>query len=991
MSVSNTLYAVRVPVRERPATPKGRHAGHTAVSLIVAIMALLAISYFLVPRGQEMAILRLGLGDARGARALLEERLAAGETSPAIIAALARARAFTGDLRGAVALLEPLAQQRPQDIEVVEALVAYQREAGNDQAGLLRAITMLQAVQPSVRQQREIAFLHGMLGQRVEQRAALHRLLAAGPGEVADYLALARLEADAGSPAAALAVLQRLAREHPHAYDVHAAALAAALHVQAGEPEAALVAARSWLRTRDARAATLAATTLASALGAARRPDLVVALLEPLASSAAPSSLIVMLAQAEIDAGRGEAALGRLEALPQGQAVDALETRVLRLRLAVSLGALDRATDAAVLMRVRDAPPPLIATLSMAALDADRVDLLQRLLGWGGADLLRADAALAAEVSLRLGDEASAQRWSASVPNAAEAFTDPRRGLRFAGVLVRLEQQQRAMATFAHLLGQPQMTPDMLAATARAMLGASRAEEAAALLQQRRHLTPSAAAEGAWALVAAAAPAQQAAVAAWLATAVDLAPFPGFLRDLMHVAADAGARDVAISAAQHLVAREGRHDDRRLLAHMMVDARRPVEALDLLRVLRGGGVDVAALHETALTAAWQQGAPVADELRSFWSARLAAADTMEARDVAMAMLTALGAERETLPVLRQRAMEDPARWLWAYGEAARRAGVAAEATALWASLSVLPSLPVELRRWMAFGLLERGARPAAIAAFRELAETAAPDSADARQLLFLWGARPAPAALAWMEARARRAEAGELAVWMRLLTERGAATRAIAAYRAAPQRGGPGPAREAYLAALATVGDRAGLAAAVREELGRDNAPDRLRQLAAFAGHSGDAALEEQVFHAMVNAGDRTPVMLRRVGLIAFRDGQFAQAERWLAECASANGADAQTYFTLGEIRLRQRDAVGARLHFEDALRRVEASGDASVGARKLRATLLRRLGRGREALPIYEALLAAAPSDNHLRADFVSLLMDMRDFQRAGLVLGAR
>lgn len=991
MSVSNPLYAVPLQAQERPASPKAKRASHTAVPLIVAITALLAISYLLVPRGQEMAILRLGSGDARGARALLEQRLAAGETSPAIIAALARARGLTGDLAGAVALLEPLAEQRPQDLEVIEALVAYQRERGNDPAGLLRAITMLQAVHPSVAQQREIAALHGMLGQRVEQRAALHRLLATGPGEVGDYLALARLEAAAGSPAAGLVALQGLAREHPRAFDVHAAALAAALHVEAGQPEAALAAARSWLRTRDLRAAALAATTLAGALGTARRPDLVVALLEPFAGPAAPSSLIVMLAQAEIDIGRGEAALGRLEALTQGEAANALETRVLRLRLAVSLGALDRATDAAVLMRVRDAPPPLIAALSMAALDAGRVDLLQRLLGWGGADLLRTDPALAAEVALRLGDEAAARRWSAIVPNTAEAFTDPRRGLRFALVLVRLEQQQRAMATFARVLGQPQLTADMLAETARAMLGAARAEEAAALLQQRRHQAPSAAAEGAWALVAATAPTQQAAVAAWLATPVDLAPFPGFLRDLMHVAADAGARGVAIAAAQHLVTREGRDDDRRLLTHMLVDAARPAEALDLLRVLRGRGVDVAALHEAALTAAWQQGAPVADELHPFWSARLATAETQEARDAAMAMLTALGAERETLPVLRQRAMDDPARWLWAYGEAARRAGVSAEATALWASLSVQPRLPAELRRWMAFGLLERGARPAAIAAFRELAATAPPDSPDVRQLLFLWGARPVPAALAWMEARARRAEAAELAVWMRLLTERGAAARAIAAYRAAPQRSGPGPAREAYLAALATVGDRAGLAAAVREELGRDNAPDRLRHLAGLAGHSGDAALEEQVFRAMVNAGDRNPVMLRRVGLIAFRDGQFAQAERWLAECASANGADAQAYFTLGEIRLRQRDAVGARRHFEDALRRLDASGDASVEARKLRATLLRRLGRGREALPIYEALLTAAPSDNHLRADLVSLLMDLRDYQRAGLVLAAR
>ncbi|MDB5381426.1 MAG: exported protein of unknown function [Rhodospirillales bacterium] len=997
MSVSNPRFSTPVPANdiepaERRAKPASRRRiAKEGLPLILSLIAALGISYVLVPRGQEMALLRLESGDAAGAREVLEQRYADGETSPAIIAALARARALTGDLPGAVALLEPLARERPQDLVVINALVTYRRADGRDQAGLLRAVTMLQAVQPSVPRMREIAILHGMLGQRDEQRAALHRLLAAETGDVADYLMLARLEAGAGAPAAGIAALQRLAREHPRAVDEHVVALAVSLHVQAGHPEEALAAAGSWLAQQDADVAAMTAPTLASILGPAERPDLVVALLAPWAGPTAPAGLILALAQAEIDAGRAEAALTRLEALPLGVAAEALEVRLLRLRLAVALAEFERAIEAASLLGASDVSDPLIAALSMAAMDTGRPDLLRRLLGWGGPELLRADPALAAEAALLLDDEDAARRWSAMVPATSAAAGLPVRALGFARVLFHTGQEERGLAAFAQLLTRPDLTPDMLAEIARGYLGASRAEEGAMLLNRRRQEIASAAADAAWALVAAAVPTQQAVVVEWLATATDLAPFPGFLPDLTHVAADAGANDLAIAAARHLVLREDRDDVQMLLAHLLIDAGRPSDALDPLGVLRGRGADVAALHEAALTAAWRQGAPVGDALRALWSERVQAAQTPEARSAAMAMLVAFGGERETLPVLRRLATDEPARWLWSYTAAADTRGAAWEATALWAALSLRPDLPVEFRRPMAFGLLERGARPAAIDAFRELAATAAPDSADVRQLLFLWGLRPPPAAIAWIEARARRADGAEIAVWMRLLIERGAAGRAVAAYRAVPRGGAPGPARDVFLTALSVVGDRTGLAAAVREELRPDIPVGRLRLLAGLAGQSGDAALEEQVFRAMVMAGDRNPQMLRRVGLIAFRDGQFAQAERWLSEGVSGNGADAQAYFTLGEIRLRQRDPAGAQPHFEAALRRLDQSGDTSVQARKLRATLLRRLGRGREALPVYEALLAAAPSDSHLRADLVSLLMELRDYRNASLVLAAR
>jgi tetratricopeptide (TPR) repeat protein len=225
---------------------------------------------------------------------------------------------------------------------------------------------------------------------------------------------------------------------------------------------------------------------------------------------------------------------------------------------------------------------------------------------------------------------------------------------------------------------------------------------------------------------------------------------------------------------------------------------------------------------------------------------------------------------------------------------------------------------------------------------------------------------------------------------MRLLTERGGARNAIAAYQASGNAATEGPARDAYLTALSVAGDRRGLAAALRQDLRQARSSERLRVLAGLAGQTGDAALEDLVLRALVEAGGGDASARQRVGLAAFRGGDMALAERLLGGAAGAAGEDAEVLFILGEIRLRQGDPAGARRQHEAALRRIPAAA-RTAGTRRLQATLLRRLGRNDEALPLYEALLAENPGDRHLRADLAALLIETRNFGRAQIVLAGR
>ena len=184
------------------------------------------------------------------------------------------------------------------------------------------------------------------------------------------------------------------------------------------------------------------------------------------------------------------------------------------------------------------------------------------------------------------------------------------------------------------------------------------------------------------------------------------------------------------------------------------------------------------------SAAWRQRAPVADELRAIWLQHLAAATEPSERVAAVYVLLELRAYPELLPVLRGLAEKDPRQWLSAYGEAATAAGRQADLPAFWTEMAMRSALPTELRRQLAFRVLESGDKRRAEQVFQALAFAAPPQSPDVRMMLFIWGPRPSTEQLDWVEARARRAAGAEAAEWMKVLIADGAPARAVAAYRA---------------------------------------------------------------------------------------------------------------------------------------------------------------------------------------------------------------
>jgi Flp pilus assembly protein TadD len=299
-----------------------------------------------------------------------------------------------------------------------------------------------------------------------------------------------------------------------------------------------------------------------------------------------------------------------------------------------------------------------------------------------------------------------------------------------------------------------------------------------------------------------------------------------------------------------------------------------------------------------------------------------------------------------------------------------------------------PTVPTDLRRQLAFRLLEAGDKPGGEQVFRALATGAVPQNPDARMLLYIWGPRPSSEQLDWIEARARRSSGAEKAEWMRTLVDRGAPGRAVSAYRAGAAADGSEPVMEAYATALEALGDRAALAATVREQFPRASSVSSLQRLASLAESSRDADLEWSILNKLLAMGGDRPAVQRRLGVLAFQRRNTAEAERHLTAFVTETGGDYETLMILGNVALRKRDADGARAYFAKSLAALKTSGDPSFRARTVEANLLHRLGKEADADHLYQKLLAERPSDTNLRADFVAMLMEQGTLQRARAVL---
>jgi Tfp pilus assembly protein PilF len=326
----------------------------------------------------------------------------------------------------------------------------------------------------------------------------------------------------------------------------------------------------------------------------------------------------------------------------------------------------------------------------------------------------------------------------------------------------------------------------------------------------------------------------------------------------------------------------------------------------------------------------------------------------------------------------------------AYEDALHKLGRTGELEDYWRNRLASDDIAAPEKRAIGFKLIDAGRREWARSVFADLARGVPPDHPDVAELLFLWGAKPESEALDYLEERARRANGAERPAWLSLLLDAGAADRVAALVSAdLPRPGCGGALLDVYLRALTNLHETGALARAVSREVAAISDPGRVRELAGIVRDVWVSA-SESVYSRLLalDPGDREA--RHWLGTFAYSQARYSVADRHLSALLASSEGGYDDNFHYGEICWRKGKRAEARAYYGRALRLIERQAFPPAEARTVHAQALFRCGFTDRAVREYRTLVAAAPRNGDLRADFGALLLEAGLYDEADDVLSS-
>ncbi len=1020
-----------------------KHYHYIVLAIIVA--AGLSASFWLLPRKQEIALMYFKGHQLEAARRASQVQ-ASGPLSISDAKLRSELYLALGDVDQAVSLLERFVSQNPGNLDALRRLGTYYQYAQRPTDYIL-TLEKIAASQPSEAVLRELSEIYNFTARYEKQIAALEILLEHYPKNPKDFLDLAGLQATRGVKADAVTTLQRFESRYPRAITASTVELLVSLLLDNGRAEEAYTRASSWLSQQPN---TETAARFADLFHFKGQPAPALRLLQPFEKFADNDPyLLAELIQVQIANGLSEAAFDRLKRLdsekrlPDDLFESFIDLLLTRNETALAIRAVQERGFSLL-------PGWLLANLADATVAAHRADFAQQMVAVVGEEFLASHPVLAGELALLRGDQGAAGRWITIAERAhlpieqkvalAELYDRVGRQQDAFDLLVRLapldETPEAALTDLAQRYLKLRRAKEglvlfeklrssrpsskfypgwaLLAAgigegkAVRAWLDTADGKKAGNQLLTDLYYLANESSEPTLALATAerlygnrGGGNERLLLAKALVAAGRPSDALPHLRVLLPGGSDEEtAYAEALSAALVKGAPVGEELHKfwaqKLVEPGLTDTRRE-EAVYALLDLKAYSTVLPTLAEWArrkgdpwfsgyLEAAVQAGRK--NELIAFLQKELDRTDlSQETKETRLYALMDQGADGAALPYLRRFAETYGDNWVFAYEDALRKLGRREELLAFWKVHAARAGLPNSERRSMVDRMLEEGQKGLAEKALLELARDAPPESRDVSQLLFLWGPRPAPPALNWLEARARSSSGAERAAWMNHLTNAGAPRRAIAV-----MAGQEPPTRsallDAYLDALVSAHDGTALSTVLDRTVSLENDPQRLRRFSRLALELEQNTVARKVYSKLLSLAPRDPEALRRMGALAFSAADYSAAKSYLASYLSLGEGDYESNYYYGELLIREKGRVAARIYYGRALRQIERSSQTAFAPRVTRALLLHRMGRTEESLAAFETLLKERPKDKNLRADYVTILLDQGRREAARRVL---
>lgn len=290
-------------------------------------------------------------------------------------------------------------------------------------------------------------------------------------------------------------------------------------------------------------------------------------------------------------------------------------------------------------------------------------------------------------------------------------------------------------------------------------------------------------------------------------------------------------------------------------------------------------------------------------------------------------------------------------------------------------------------RTAAFAALKEGRRQEAVKLFAQLAIKNGPESADAKQLMYVLGTRVGQQEMAWLTSAAKQSSGDRRKGWIEIIANVAPAEGIVAVAQLNPDWRSV-PAFEArYASALQQLGSAQGGGTQIVKA-------DALVARAATAFAENRPAEGERLLASAAAEPDASRRTYLNIAELELRHGRYTQAAQSLQAFAGANSTtrsatdaaqeNVELNYYLATLAHRNGDAAVARVDFSAA---IAAAGDTTFDDRDTQVKLLAaQMARGNTAKASrgFEALLKQSPRDAGLLADYLSALLDQKQYDDA-------
>ena len=185
------------------------------ISIVLITALALYMSFFLIPKPTEMALIYLRDKKFDKAYEIYQQELVEGNESHFVFLPLVELKLHYGNIKNATTLMEAFVEKNPASIEAWRVLAKYY-QYGQRYQDYLVAVEKIASLQPSKENLQTLASIYNFNGQYEKQIATLHELIETQEAEASDYLALANLLSSTGDFSKAFGFLVQMQALFPN-------------------------------------------------------------------------------------------------------------------------------------------------------------------------------------------------------------------------------------------------------------------------------------------------------------------------------------------------------------------------------------------------------------------------------------------------------------------------------------------------------------------------------------------------------------------------------------------------------------------------------------------------------------------------------------------------------------------------------------------------------------------------------------------------------